>query len=91
MRYLAALAVAALVLASNAGAGIYVKAVQPSRAHVGGLLRVRISAGLRLWERIPVYIVASSSADRINAVATRSANRKSRDPRLQARIVGSRR
>jgi hypothetical protein len=62
MRYLAALAVAAFVLASNAGAGIYVMAVQPSRAHVDGLLRVRISAGLRLWEKIPVYIVASSSA-----------------------------
>jgi hypothetical protein len=62
MRYLAALAIAALVLASNAGAGIYVKSVQPSRAHVGGVLKVRIGAGIRLWEKIPVYIVASSAA-----------------------------
>lgn len=63
MRYLAtAVALGALALVSNAGAGIYVEAVQPTQAHVGGLLKVRISAGLRLWEKIPLYIVASSSA-----------------------------
>lgn len=63
MRHLAiALTLAALVLASNAGAGIYVEAVQPTQVHVGVLLKVRISAGLRLWEKIPLYVVASSSA-----------------------------
>jgi hypothetical protein len=67
MRYLAALSLAALVLASNAGAGIYVKAVRPTQMHVGAVLQVRISAGLRLWEKIPVYIVASSSALRPHA------------------------
>lgn len=41
MRHLAiVLTLAALVLASNAGAGIYVEAVQPTQVHVGVLLKV---------------------------------------------------
>ena len=56
------LAVIALVPASTARAGIYVEAVRPTQVHAGALLTVRVSAGLRLWEKIPLYLVASSSA-----------------------------
>lgn len=57
----------ALTLAADAGSGISVGAVTPSRIHEGDTVHVTISAGLRLWERIPIYVVASDKALRPHA------------------------
>jgi hypothetical protein len=62
MRQLAGTILVALVLVSDAPAGIYVEAVTPAKVQAGGLIRVRISAGLRLWEKVPLYIVPSARA-----------------------------
>ena len=39
----------------------------PSRVHDGDIVHVKISAGLRLWERIPLYIVPADQALRPHA------------------------
>jgi hypothetical protein len=62
MRALVLAVVLALTLASAAIAGIAVDAVTPHSVRAGGTLRIRVSAGLRLWEKIPLYLVPSSRA-----------------------------
>src|SRR6266576_3489569 len=62
MRALVLAAMLALALTSGAGAGIAVDAVTPHSVHVGDTVRIGVSAGLRLWEKIPLYVVASSHA-----------------------------
>jgi hypothetical protein len=56
-----------LALVADADSGIYVEAVTPSRVHPGDTVHVRIGAGLRLWERIPLYVVPSDKALRPHA------------------------
>jgi len=56
-----------LALVTDARSGIYVVAVTPSRVNEGDMVRVKISAGLRLWERIPLYVVRSDQALRPHA------------------------
>src|SRR4051794_26481363 len=58
----AAVTAAALVMGGAAGSGIYVVAVTPTSAHTGQTIHVRMSAGMRLWEPIPLYIVPSDQA-----------------------------
>jgi len=62
MRCLAAAVVVALALASDAAGGIYVEAVSPAQVRAGGVVHVRISSGLRLWVKIPLYVVPSARA-----------------------------
>src|SRR4051794_28579039 len=52
----------ALALTTDAAAGISVDAVSPHSVRAGEPLRTRISAGLRLWEKIPLYLVPSAQA-----------------------------
>jgi hypothetical protein len=59
---LVAVGAVALTLASSAGSGIAVDGVFPSRVRHGEVVHVRISSGLRLWQRIPLYIVPSTKA-----------------------------
>lgn len=51
-----------LVLASASGAGPYITSASTSRAHVGDLVRVRAGAGLRLYEKLPLYLVSAAKA-----------------------------
>jgi hypothetical protein len=51
-----------LALATDAAAGIAVDAVAPKSVRAGATLRIRVSSGLRLWEKIPLYLVPSASA-----------------------------
>jgi hypothetical protein len=62
MRLLAAVVVLALALTTDAFAGIAVDAVSPHSVRAGDTLRIRVSAGLRLWQKIPLYLVPSSRA-----------------------------
>ena len=57
----------ALGVAGIAGSGIGVDSVTPSRVHVGETLHVRISAGILIRQRIPLYIVPSAKALRPRA------------------------
>ncbi len=52
----------ALVFTSSASAGISVDAVTPHSVRAGETLRLRVSAGLRLWQKIPLFLVPSSLA-----------------------------
>lgn len=54
--------VLALGLAASAAAGIAVDAVTPHSVRPGDSVQIRVSAGLRLWQKIPFYLVPSSSA-----------------------------
>lgn len=54
--------VLALAVASDAAAGIAVDAVTPHAVRAGATLRIRVSAGLRLWQRIPFYLVPAARA-----------------------------
>jgi hypothetical protein len=51
------LAIAALAGAARAGADIGVESVRPERAASGDRVVVRAGSGLRMWERLPVYLV----------------------------------
>lgn len=62
MRCLLVAFVLALGLAANAAAGIAVDAVTPHSVRPGDSVQIRVSAGLRLWQKIPFYLVPSSRA-----------------------------
>ncbi len=53
---------AALAQAPVASAGPYIEWASKTRAHVGELVRVRAGAGLRLYELMPLYLVAVTRA-----------------------------
>ena len=62
VRRLLVVFVLALGLAGNAAAGIAVDAVTPHSVRPGETLKIRVSAGLRLWQKIPFYLVPSTRA-----------------------------
>lgn len=62
VRRLAAVVIVGLAFAAQASAGIAVDAVTPHSVRVGDSLRIKVSAGLRLWQPIPLYLVPSSRA-----------------------------
>jgi hypothetical protein len=62
VRAFAVVSLLALALAADAAAGISVDAVTPHSVQTGATLRIRVSAGLRLWEKIPLYLVPSARA-----------------------------
>jgi hypothetical protein len=54
--------IAALLLSSGATAGPYISAASTSHARAGDIVRVSAGAGLRLYELLPLYLVAAAQA-----------------------------